>query len=164
MRVAVEVMDRFMDKVSPEPNTGCWLWIASCTHHGYGKFYFSPTRQLSAHCASYELFVGERTKGLVIDHLCRVTCCVNPRHLEQVTQKENVRRGAVCLARLPSRGKAKGGSVKLSHCKKGHPFTPDNTYVKPSGKRACRICQINYLRQFRVRAKQIIKEHDHHAN
>jgi hypothetical protein len=37
--------------------------------------------------------------------------------------------------------------VKLTHCKRGHEFTPENTYVSPGGKRSCRTC--NYDRNRR---------------
>ena len=28
-----------------------------------------------------------------------------------------------------------------THCPKGHPYTPENTYVAPNGWRKCRICR-----------------------
>jgi len=33
-----------------------------------------------------------------VDHLCRVRTCVNPEHLEPVTQQENLRRERVANA------------------------------------------------------------------
>lgn len=77
-----------MDKVSPEPNTGCWLWLAGVNRSGYGHFSVKSVSKL-AHRAAYELFVGKIPRGLGLDHLCRVRSCVNPAHLEPVTQKEN---------------------------------------------------------------------------
>lgn len=46
----------------------------------------------AAHRFVYELLVGPIPAGLTIDHLCRVTSCVRPDHLEPVTNAENVRR------------------------------------------------------------------------
>lgn len=141
------LLDRFMAKVSPEPNSGCWLWTGSIQqspfpkypgYNGYGSF-ARPGKSKLAHRASYELFVGEIPDGLHIDHLCRVRSCVNPKHLEPVTRAENVRRG-------------NGGAYfrDKTHCPQGHEYSSENTTVKPiSGKpnrfnRICRTCAIEY--------------------
>jgi|SRR5579863_806996 len=90
----IPLMDRFMSMVSPEPNSGCWLWMGSCLPFGYGQI--SQGRGLNpgrAHVVSYKHFVGLIPEGLVLDHLCRNPSCVNPMHLEPVTRGENVRRG-----------------------------------------------------------------------
>ena len=79
--------------VSPEPNTGCWLWMGTVTAGGadpYGRFWNG--RMAYAHRVSFELFKGPIPEGLVIDHLCRTPACVRPEHLEAVTPKENTRR------------------------------------------------------------------------
>lgn len=86
--------DRFLLFVSPEPNTGCWLWTG-CAGSANGYGYFSKRRADGAslaHRAAYELFVGQIPTDLHIDHLCRNTFCVNPAHLEPVTQLENNKR------------------------------------------------------------------------
>jgi 5-methylcytosine-specific restriction endonuclease McrA len=42
--------------------------------------------------------------------------------------------------------------VRPSHCKNGHAFTEENTYVRPSnGKRACRICLRNKASYWRAK-------------
>ncbi|MGI9402887.1 MAG: HNH endonuclease signature motif containing protein [Hyphomicrobium sp.] len=118
-----------MKFVSPEPNSGCWLWTGACNRDGYAQFALNGARN-GGHRFSYELFVGPIPEGLQIDHLCRVRCCVNPAHLEPVTQRENARRGNV-----GQNNKSK------THCPKGHPYTPDNTYVTPVGRRDCMECR-----------------------
>jgi hypothetical protein len=59
----------------------------------YGVIYLEQGGNVRAHRIAYEMTKGLIPEGLVIDHLCRVHCCVNPDHLEAVTQLENVRRG-----------------------------------------------------------------------
>lgn len=117
--------ERFFDKVYYEPNTGCWLWGAS-TIRGYGQFYGY------AHRYSYELHKGEIPDGLVIDHLCCVPLCVNPSHLEAVTQGENLRR-------MYERGRGANHNSMKTCCKYGHPLSGENLVLVPGG-RECRQC------------------------
>jgi hypothetical protein len=70
----------------------CWLWQGSKYNVGYGLFVWAGQRW-PAHRFVYTLFVGVIPFGLVLDHTCRQKACVNPEHLEPVTQGENVRRG-----------------------------------------------------------------------
>jgi DNA-binding XRE family transcriptional regulator len=71
-----------------EPNTGCWLWAGADNGQDYGKF-----RGEYAHRASYAMARGPIPQGMHLDHLCRVPCCVNPDHLEPVTNRVNAQRG-----------------------------------------------------------------------
>lgn len=85
-------LDRFLDKV--EATLLCWHWRGALSSQGYGVFYLSRGRYCLAHRFSYETFVGPIPLGLVLDHLCRDRACVNPEHVEPVTNAENIRRGA----------------------------------------------------------------------
>ena len=117
-------------KISPEPNSGCWLWDAGGNGNGYGRFRYAG-RQRYAHRVVYELLVGPIPDGLQIDHLCRVRCCVNPQHMQPVTQQENIRRGL-----------AGAHEAVKTHCPHGHAYTLGNTYVNPRGSRECRTCRL----------------------
>jgi hypothetical protein len=126
---------RFEEKYIPEPNSGCWLWMAALTPAGYGMIGRPGGRgqnPLMAHRASWELHRGPIPEGLHIDHLCRNPACVNPDHLEPVTQRENLLRG-VGISALNS---------QKTHCVNGHEFTAENTYIFPrDGTRQCRACR-----------------------
>jgi HNH endonuclease len=70
----------------------------------------------------------------VIDHLCRVRCCVNPDHLEPVTTQENIRRGEVSLV-------SKSRAASRKHCPRGHFYSEKNTLTKGRKYRTCRECK-----------------------
>jgi hypothetical protein len=127
MRASVD--DRFWSKVAPAGPDDCWLWMGGTGHAGHGRFRL-PDRWVQAHRWAYEALVGPIPDGLVLDHLCRVTGCVNPRHLDPVPKGVNTLRGDAPAAR----------NLVATRCVNGHDFTPENTRLRPSGGRACREC------------------------
>ena len=89
-----EPLERFMDKVQGDSDTGCWVWTGAIikgttSDEAYGRFYVAG-REPRAHIWAWENVAGlERDGGLVIDHICRNPFCVRPGHLQQVTREEN---------------------------------------------------------------------------
>lgn len=113
--------------------TGCWNWTGPINYDGYAYARIDGGRPCRVHRAYYERLVGPIPEGLVIDHLCRNRRCVNPAHLQPVTNRENLLRGIGIAAVAASR----------THCPQGHEYSPENTYVSPrGGYRQCRACDV----------------------
>lgn len=131
----------FWDRVSFGPDgthsqTGanlgpCWIWTGKTTRDPYGQATHTVNgHRPYAHRATFEATNGPVPDGFELDHLCRVTICCNPTHLEAVTHAENVRR-------------SRAGELysKRTHCPAGHPYDATNTLVWADGKRRCRTCR-----------------------
>ena len=147
------VIPRFWSKVAipvlPQGEflpSDCWEWIAGRTTAGYGTFAPGREKRTYAHRFSYELLVGPIPEGLHIDHLCRNRGCVNPDHLEPVTNRENGRRGMAAMV-----GRARCAAI--THCPQGHAYTKENTYVDKRRCRQCRECSRARNRERRMRIR-----------
>ncbi len=127
--------ERFWSRVRTGARDDCWLWEGSMRRDGYGQFSVggrSNRRQMMPHRIAYEMIIGPIPVGKILDHLCRVRHCVNPRHLEPVTNRENVLRGDGVTAR----------NARKTHCPQGHPLAGHNlvpTFLR-MGARKCRRC------------------------
>ena len=119
----------FLDRVMPEPNSGCWFWLGAHTNAGYGVFSWKSKRRY-AHRVSYELKNGPIPLGLEIDHKCRMRGCCNPDHLDAVTHRENILRGESPSAK----------HAKKTHCPRGHPLIEGNLVKRKNNGRDCKRC------------------------
>lgn len=128
--------DRFWSKVVK--TDACWLWSAGKSKSGYGMIWVASGSgggaMQYAHRVSWELQRGAIPDGMHIDHrVCRDKACVNPDHLVVCTLLENIMQPDGAPAKLKSQ----------THCKRGHPFTPENTIFYNNG-RKCRACSLEY--------------------
>lgn len=114
----------------------CWEWDGPRTSMGYG-IQWQGARYKMAHRLSYEEHVGPIPDGLVLDHLCRNRGCINPAHLEPVTDAVNVLRGV---------GPTAVNAAK-TECIAGHPFNDENTKIRSHGWRKCQECARQAERQ-----------------
>lgn len=121
------------DRLTATPD-GCWIWQAAVTSRGYGSVGYRG-RVWSVHRLVYVLTRGPIPDDMTIDHLCHNKRCANPDHLEVVTRAENTRR-AHRDGLVPGNGKQ-----HRTHCRHGHEYTTENTYVAPDGSRTCRQCR-----------------------
>ena len=109
-----------------------------------GKFWWHG-RDYRAYRWAYEHFIGPIPDGFTIDHLCRVTRCVRPDHLEAVSLKVNIMRGNGVGVR----------AAQQTHCVNGHPFSEKNTgFNVRNGSKRRRCHQCDYLSTVRQRAKR----------
>lgn len=142
----VPAEDRFWAKVNKDgpiseyaPELGhCWIW-KSDTVASYPRVWVAG-RAIGIHVLSLLIAGVEIPNGYVVDHLCRVTHCVNPAHLEPVTNGENVLRGIGRSAE----------NARKSHCIRNHEFTPENTYIAKNGSRHCWTCIYERTRAWRA--------------
>jgi hypothetical protein len=118
------VLKRFWKYVNKTDS--CWLWTGWQSEYGYGKFQRDDGAKVMAHRFAYEEVKGPIPEGLVLDHLCRVQTCVNPEHLEPVTNAENILRGESPSAK----------NARRSLCIRGHRLTPR----KGTSWRECKTC------------------------
>ena len=153
-------VDRVLVKTVIDEESGCWMFMgARAKSGGYGVLTVHQVRY-RAHRVTYEHFIGPVPDGLVLDHLChssdtgcpggkdgcRHTACVNPDHLEAVSQRENIRRAH--WGDLTRYGRHERDKTE---CPFGHPYSEENTYIN-KGKRYCRIC---FKRRYAVKREKL---------
>ena len=124
------VRDRLLEKVIEGPD-GCWVWTGAINTNGYGAIGTGVGKATGqTHRVAYELFIGPIPEGLHIDHLCRNRLCVNPAHLEAVTQAVNNQR--------------MWDANPKPTCRRGHEISGANQlFVAARTRATCRTCH-NY--------------------
>lgn len=125
--------DRFAAKTRVLSN-GCIEWTGYRNPgSGYGRFWFDG-RLGYAHRWAYAAQFGPIPDGLHIDHLCRHAWCVNPDHLDCVTQPEN-------NLRTHQSRVERGQTTNHDRCPQGHLLDAENVYRDQRGASSCRTCK-----------------------
>ena len=127
---------RILKALKYNPQTQCWEYLNKPDHDGYAR----PV--LNGKKVRLHRVINNTPEGLVTDHLCKNRLCVNPAHLETVTNHENIKRG--------NTGKNKKGKFK-DVCKNGHLLSGENLYITPQGRRYCRTCNRISVKKYHSR-------------
>lgn len=137
--ISAPLEERFWSKVLKREEDECWIWLGSLTTTGYGQIYVNEFKKpIVAHRVAIFIHTGSwPLEGMHTDHLCRLRMCVNAKHLETVTPRENIHRGNAWS----------GVNARKTHCNHGHEFTPENTYYRDNGSRKCLTCHSDRERQ-----------------
>lgn len=164
---AEAVNQRFWSKVDKTPGHGpngdCWIWSGVRQHkkepRGYGMssgqgFRMGFPRNMLAHRKAYFLVHGRLEKNLQVCHTCDNPPCVRPDHLFQGTGNDNQRDAYVKGRQRYYQDNIKRLS-EMTHCRRGHAFTAENTYIMryENGKRMCKKCQ-NLMHSLRRKRKR----------
>ena len=136
-----------------EVNGNCLLWVGAInkiTKYGYTSLY---GKVISVHRAAWVLHHRQEIpNGLVIHHICNNKICINPEHLECISQKENLSRpdGMTMITITKQNQK--------THCPKGHSYT--ETLEMKRGTlhihRICRVCRNSQARERHTKKKLVI--------
>lgn len=140
---------RFWSKVDKQSE--CWIWTAGVTPSGYGSFKLLG-KNTAAHRLAYTITKGAIPNDLVLDHICRNRLCVNPDHLEIVTQKVNILRGA---------GPSASNDEK-THCPRNHPLEKPNLILSnlKRGARECVACSRTRSKYTNAKLKGVVLNPD----
>ena len=137
MKIDAEYIAELVAKTETNEK-GCWIWTGNAGQppRDYGYMTYRK-RSWRVHRLSYALHKGPIPEGMVVCHTCDTPRCCNPDHLWIGTQDDN-------LADM----RARNGHYLSNKtvCKRGHEFTPDNTWTDSTGRRHCRICARARLR------------------
>lgn len=141
--------EHFWAKVSPEPNSGCWLWTGCVNARGYGRFGVYHQGTHLAHRHAYAVLVASPGEFFVC-HRCDTPACCNPAHLFLGEHQDNV-------ADMVAKGRHKSGpgfiaNAQKTHCWRGHPLEGARIY---RGSRVCRVCCAENRRIQRRKARGI---------
>lgn len=132
-------------KVRQDDWQDCWHWTGTQMNAGYGTFGKGSRNEgkVLAHRWSFEYYVAEIPDGYVVHHTCENKACVRPDHLEAISRKQHA------AEHPPTENHWGAVERAMTHCKRGHEFTAENTRDNGMGGRKCRTCDLERQRERR---------------
>lgn len=137
----LDTFDVFFSRI--KKTNYCWFWLGTKIKKGYGLI-ISGRSQIFAHRFSWEVHNQKPVpEDMFVLHKCDNPPCVNPDHLYVGTIAQNMR---------DRDERKRGWPAKLTHCKYGHEFNPENTvFIKNmtygANQRRCKLCLKEYARK-----------------
>lgn len=131
----VDTLPRSETKLLRVETNGCWFWKGAGGTEGLGRIGPRPSDPL-VHRHLYELLVGPVPDGRRLNMRCLNILCVNPHHADLVRDTL----GEVGDAEVEL-DVSVAAELVTDLCRKGHQFSPANTYTSKQGRRACRTCR-----------------------
>lgn len=132
-------------KVTVKRKRECWPFKGHLTHDGYAGVRIG-NKSVRVARVMYTIIRGPIPEGLVVDHLCRKRWCVNPYHLEAVTDAVNIQRMFRNSERTP-----------ITKCKRGHPYKGENVGITTNARgkyRFCRKCKQDLMKSYWDRTRK----------
>jgi len=89
--IKINTLENIFERCTPEPNSGCWLWLGTLSPRGYGQLTGDNRTAYPVHRRAYELKHNcTIPKGIYACHKCDVRLCANPDHIFLGTQSDNI--------------------------------------------------------------------------
>ena len=123
-----------------------WPWLRTANVKGRGVLSYRGFRALAPRVAWRAKSGSWPSKDLFVCHSCDNPSCCNPAHLWLGTNRDNVRD-------MVAKGRAHQQNLALAHCKNGHDYTPENTYIDNRGRRGCKTCRLAATRRWNERRR-----------